>query len=496
MFSFLDSTARSAWTAGTSEQAQLEALAALWSGNVEARYYSAGGTLLTTVQHAAWSIDTATDPRRLRLGAWVSESKSANGTAAYALVALPGSTVLVRCDASLAGQILSTNGRTNLANELVIVATASLPADGLPTWMTAAVGEWAQISGLTVPAQVSAFSSPALRDDGTAVELFFALGGGHSSGYDDNSVKTIDLTASAPSITVRRAASSTAGLATDGSDAYMPSDGRPVTRHTYNACHWVPEISGYMVGGLFWGSGGTTDSYPYIDAFIPSGSAGDWRDVPGPTAWSSVPATAGGYYALPATRDPATGYWYATARDDSWDFYKMHPTTGAWTAITRTGLTPGTGSMTHGPLAWDSTRSKIFIMGPMSYLGGGSAIATRITPSSGLVEAITFNSSSAWTAFQSNVGQMVSPALAYDNVADKFYFYNGRTGTLGTGDAGTVYVITPNSGTTWDMEILPTSGTPPGVFTDGVIDKFRFIPRWGVAVVARGGSDLYYCRMR
>ena len=139
-FYFLDSTARSTWAAGTSEQGQLEALSGLWAGNVEVLYYTAGGTLLTTVLHDGLEINTATDPRRCYLGAYVSETKSADGTASYAILSLPSSTDILRCDVSLAGQILSTNGRTNLADlapgGLVILATASLPAADIPAWRT------------------------------------------------------------------------------------------------------------------------------------------------------------------------------------------------------------------------------------------------------------------------------------------------------------------------------------------------------------------------
>ena len=204
-FAFLDATARVTWHSATAQQSQLEGLTALWVGNVEERIYSAGGTLLTTVLHDGLSINTATDPRRAYLGPYVSETKAADGTASYAILSLPGSTDILRCDVSLAGQVLSTNGRTNLADltpgGLVILATASLPA-----WIgftPPASGAIAAIGSHTLYDVVSdvnerfslskvlgAWGSAAIvrvRDgDGLLTELIYAIfGGGHGDTGND-----------------------------------------------------------------------------------------------------------------------------------------------------------------------------------------------------------------------------------------------------------------------------------------------------------------------
>lgn len=365
-------------------------------------------------------------------------------------------------------------------------------------WMTAAVGEWAQISGTTVPAGVGNFSGVGFRDDETAVEVFFSLYGGHSSGINDNSVKTVRLDADVPSVTTRLAASDTTGLATDGSDAYMPSDGRPVCRHTYHSVHWVPEVSGYMVGGCYWGSGGTNDTWPYIDVFEPSGaSGGDWRDVPGPSAWASTPAAPGGLNAaLLSVRNPATGLWYSTVNQSTPRLDIFNPNTNAWTTATLSGATHYSG----GGSAWDTSRGKIYNLCSSGWFAGSSTINSVQITTAGVVTAITL-SGSALSQFTTAVPNFMYSAMEYDEARDCFYFYNGQTYYSsvpgnGSGERGAVYVITPNGTTTWDISLLSTSGTPPPSWGQGgVCGRMKYIPRWNCLIVAYPGQNLYYLRV-
>ena len=147
-----------------------------------------------------------------------------------------------------------------------------------PDWMTAAVNEWAQISGTTAPGALSQYCGLGWRDDATCVELFSGAAGGHSSGQyvTNNEVWTLRLTDGTPAWVQRRAASTVGGWDTTGNTTPYMEDGRPATRHVYADAWWLPEQSAYYVGGMYWGSSGV--NYSISDGFVPSGtSGGDWQ---------------------------------------------------------------------------------------------------------------------------------------------------------------------------------------------------------------------------
>jgi len=138
-FYFLDSSARSAWLAATTQQAQLEALAALWSGDVWAKFYSSAGTHLATVTYGTPTIDTGTTPRAMVLGAWSAEAHYNPGTATYCILQIPSGADILRADVSLAGAISDPGGRVrvDIGTTLRVQATAGLPATAMPAWRTA-----------------------------------------------------------------------------------------------------------------------------------------------------------------------------------------------------------------------------------------------------------------------------------------------------------------------------------------------------------------------
>ena len=148
-FWHLDATARAAWAAATSQQAQLEGLRDEWSGQMSVRYYSSADAHLATVTHATPIVDTTTTPRSLRLGAWVAESHVQDGTAAYAILAVPAGADIVRAEVSLAGAISDPGGRVrvDIGTRLRIYAAASLPADDIPSWVPTTAWEWTGIAG-------------------------------------------------------------------------------------------------------------------------------------------------------------------------------------------------------------------------------------------------------------------------------------------------------------------------------------------------------------
>ncbi len=129
---FLDSTARSEWLAGTSQTAQLTALAAMWSGNVELRYYTSGDVLLGTATHDGWdSIDTGTDPYSRTLGALTYWDANGTGTTTYCIVAVPSGDDILRATLTAPISVIA-GSRVNLDNSaggagLRINANGSLP---------------------------------------------------------------------------------------------------------------------------------------------------------------------------------------------------------------------------------------------------------------------------------------------------------------------------------------------------------------------------------
>jgi hypothetical protein len=84
--------------------------------------------------------------------------------------------------------------------------------------------------------------------------------------------------------------------------------------------------------------------------------------------------------------------------------------------------------------------------------------------------------------------------MDYDIVNDKFLFYHGA------GDTKRVYVITPGSGTTWDMSILglgPGTETPddPPANGSGINGRFRYVPALkGFVMLPRGTANLFFLR--
>ena len=141
-WSFISSTARAAWAAATSKQAQLEGLRDEWAGQMSVRYYSSADAHLATVTHATPIIDTTTTPYSLRLGAYVAQTDYSVGVAAYCVLAVPAGADIARADCSLAGPggaVTNPGGRvrTDIGTTLRVQATASLPAADTPAWRTA-----------------------------------------------------------------------------------------------------------------------------------------------------------------------------------------------------------------------------------------------------------------------------------------------------------------------------------------------------------------------
>lgn len=402
-----------------------------------------------------------------------------------------------------------TFGRARRAGRASRPAARSFSSSSaLPVWMTAAVNEWAQISGTTAPSALKDYAGVAVRDDREGVVLYSAAPGGHSGNYTDNKVQAITLSSSSPAWSTILAASDTTGtnLGTGGGgtggDAVMASDGHPTPRHTYTDINWIPEISRVLIGGE---AGGQNSEVSTVDHFGFNPETNDW-DAQG--TWPDRPSHRAQAYA----RNPVNGKRYAFygTGTSARQFYEFNPAAvpPTWTLRTATG---GSDYRERGAYAWDQKRARIFHLcggGWFTQGGASGAVQAQVIDPVALTRTdVSFNASSALTDFSNNCSFFVGSAMAYDEAGDCFYFYNGNTGdtdlvTPGpqvmTGEGAKVYKIVPNGTTTWDMEIVSVTGVTPADESNnsGAYNKFFFVPRWNCLFLVVGGQSIYYLRVR
>ncbi len=338
-------------------------------------------------------------------------------------------------------------------------STGQAPAAVLPAWRQDAVlNEWFTIADTAGAggAHIASYSGMALNR--ATSECIVACAGGHGDGLD-NRVVSLDLSADAPSWTVRKAASST--TAADQDLAYY-ADGAPASRHCYWQTQYSPERSRVFLFGL-------KSTYP---------SAVDFNKVDGfdldTNAWDAA-----GTWTDVASREAVQ-----TIDHDTGDMYGVVNTSiYKWTQSTATqALLKNFLSNNFARIcAWDPVRSQLFSIG----FGNGrdsdatkTLAAYKIAADGQTRTAITFNSSAAYTQYSD-----IAPwghALEYDPDNDRFLIYSGGLGVGGlVDDPDAIYVVTPNSGSTWDMSLLTLgagSVAPAGISAAGVLNKFRYVP--------------------
>lgn len=344
---------------------------------------------------------------------------------------------------------------------------------GLPAWLAAAaVGEWVAISGTTHAGSAGDPTSDGRSTSRLAYcgaglngeDFILAASGGHGD-YSGNEVTSIDLAADAPTWTLRiaRTASVTADVAYYG-------DGRPASRHTYWSTHYSTTRSRLMLhrSRFVYGSGISLNDSNGLNLATNTWDAdGTWTDG----------STAG-------CRD---------ANDNCWAITNSQHSIRKWTASTDTWSADlGTwGSETLGyPMAHDATRDKLFSLSIGDGEGGGSGVnAHRFSIDGATRDTIAFNASSAYTQFQADAG--IHAGMDYVVATDRFYWY------AGTSSASRVYVITPNSGTTWDMAVLSVTGvTPATIQGQGIFSRFRYVASLGGFVcMGSGAAPLNFIRV-
>jgi hypothetical protein len=334
----------------------------------------------------------------------------------------------------------------------------------LPAWLSGvAVNEWVEITGTTGAggAAANAYSGFCVTPEG---KVIFAAAGGHLDS-DSNIVTACDLSLDAPSWTTLEAASSS----TQQDVAYY-ADGKPASRHIYQTIQYVPALGRVFLTGARFTYGSGVMQYPDVTAYNVAGSAwsvdNDYADVP-----------VGGDYGQVFD---GSAIWTNGLR-------KYVPSTNTWSAP----ISSRAAATARYPWAFDSSRSQLFGLCYNDGEGFGSAggVASKV-PIGGTTEtAVTFNSSSAYTAWQALAPEYA--AMDYDADNDRFLFYDGRSA-----GSGVVYVITPNSGTTWDMSTLTTTGSAPGYTgTSGIVGKFKYMPLLGGFVaLPTASSNLFFLR--
>lgn len=350
---------------------------------------------------------------------------------------------------------------------------------GVPAWRVGApLNEFIEISGTSGAggSAVDAFSGLAL----VGTKLVIAAAGGHDNS-SDNRVVSIDLSDDAPSWAPLM---DTSGLAED--DVAYYSDGKPSSRHTYHMTHPIAGNK-VMLGGCRFPYGTAIDLNT-VDAF--DLDTNTWDGVV-----PNSPGTSGsGYTSL----TPSGYYLYAQDGDGNlWALNnvalaKFVPSTNTWTQPAGTLVSPAV----RYPWAWDTSRNQFF--GLCWADGEGFGTGLRAIRQIGTTQvAITFSTASAAAVAEFEADLPEYCAMEYDPDNDRFLFYEGYS------DTKKIYIITPDSGTEWEMSVWNVGGsvTPTAPFGTkglnfvGIQNRMKYVASLGGFVfLTRASAVLYFLR--
>lgn len=364
-----------------------------------------------------------------------------------------------------------------------IYAGMSAPAPaGLPLWATKDVNEWVEIPG-TAGADsnplVDAWCGFCITDSG---ELLIPLAGGHTDGADTR-VSSIMLTSNTPAWS-RRKESLPAEMMNFSLQTWTPysqSNPGPIypyckdeltpssrhTRYTVQYCKPRNRIMLVCSPGLY-GANGTSNE---TDGF--SLDTNEW-DPPGTWVSAANSSNRG------TTTDDLGNIW---CRGQKW----MQATNS---------FVPMAGSWNYDIAAFDTTRRKLFMLSKGDNQGGSLNLGLHgktLNEDGTTPVAITLTGS----AYDEFAGLLLDyPAMEYDPLRDRFLYYWGRGITQGV-----VYVITPNSGTVWDISKLvqgANTSLPPLPPPAGVNARFKYIKVGdmdGVVLLPIWSSPIYFMRL-
>lgn len=260
-------------------------------------------------------------------------------------------------------------------------------------------------------------------------EIFVGPQAGHGDGYYNGVTKFGAMDASPAWVFCSPGGDPTPFSQITSNSPDWNADGKPVARHMYDAWKWDP----------------ITDKFVMIGAYgtYPNGNGGSASDAfdPATNTWSA-------HNEWPFN---STGYGYAidTLRGILWTNGMRRVSTTSKTYLAASiAQTVGV----RYPMVYDSLRDQIFSLmwgdggpaGPSSVLSAGVFACTGSTQ-----QAITFNSSAAYTQFVADALLGTQAGMTYDTDLDVFYWYAGNGAAQGR-----LYVITPNNTTVWDMTLF------------------------------------------
>lgn len=360
----------------------------------------------------------------------------------------------------------------------------------IPAWLAnKAVGQWVSIPNTGQPTfqalktagldrtptdwnygephkGIVAYSGACVRG-GKALSVF---GGGGANAWAGNEVRDIDLSLDVPVWSLLALPSNASATWTKGTGqvphAYM-QDGKPNARHSYWSPQFIDANGDFMVFGCVdvW----ETDSGRFLTVDSYNVTAGAWR--------------AQGYHPDMPHQRQYDGNW-VVKHPVTEDVYACAGTfLSRWNCLTNT-WTDITNALNVG---MDAGFAAIDPSGTLLRMGTSLAgkVCQRIDLTTGAVVP----------------GSLVGPAGGQVNLSD-FAHYNGSGFVYDLGlqayllfqNAATIFKITP-SGSDWNVDVFPTTGTPPETRTDmapgsGIWGRFAYMPTLkGVAFMSPGANS-------
>ncbi len=372
-------------------------------------------------------------------------------------VALPV-TILVTATKSFT---LAAHGATapDASASVSITVADPLPSTG-PAWLAGrAVGVAATIPGTSLQALLgTAYADMAIVEawGGMAASdsrLYFTLNGGHGDS-SRNGAEGFNALDDAPKWTVLRASSDPAVIPVPPNDAGYYGDGRPVSRHSYFAPHFLKsrnEIVHAMLGSIY-GSGNAT---PQVDAFdlttndykpagtYPNGPLGVERE--------------GVVCKNPATDELIVGYnwvWYKRAPDGTWS--------GQLPNITNKLV-----GFKRGALV-DVARNRMVVPGSLT---DGGVLALQC------VDLTTFAITSIALTGVTGEANLSGPHIVHDTDANVYYI---------ACSSGRIFKVDPVTGVTVKIATLPAAN-------NGIWSRFAYLPAVkGLVYLPTYASDVWF----
>jgi hypothetical protein len=252
------------------------------------------------------------------------------------------------------------------------------------------------------------------------------------------------------------------------------SDGRPVSRHTYNLLAYMPapynKMASCAIGAQYSNGygGGALDFYN----FTIDGMTGQ--------PWSAGPTAPSNTYAVESycAYNPITQrLWYQDNHSNQSRLQEYNPASNTW--ISHVVFSPET----QATAAIDTRRNL------MVAVGSGKIIVYNLnSPDS---QPIT-----ATTAGPTNIQAASFPGFVYDSVNDQFVGWSGGTSVY----ALSIPSSAPSGTWTWTQITADTSVSPGAVagssYPTGTFGRFRYVPsKQGVVVVNDISQSVYFFKL-